>query len=327
MCTGIFLNLIRLMKERNWVGQLLLLFRGMAMGAVDVVPGVSGGTIALITGIYEELILSIRSIHAGLFNTLFREGLAEAWKQVNGNFLITVVAGILISIFSLARLLSWLFDHHAMLVWAFFFGLIAGSALFVGKKVEKWHASPLISLLAGTVLAYYITLATPSTGPEYLWYVFLSGSIAFCALILPGISGAFLLILLGKYEFMLQAVSELDLVVLFIFGIGGIAGVIAFSHVIGWLLKKHPNTTLALLTGFMIGSLNKLWPWKEVLETRISTTGDIVPLLEQNILPAEYAGIYGKDAMPGAVILCMIAGFGIIAGFMYRSRNKNAEKP
>ncbi len=315
------------MKERNWVSQLLLLFRGMAMGAVDVVPGVSGGTIALITGIYEELILSIKSIHAGLLKTLFREGMAEAWKQVNGNFLITVVAGILISIFSLARLLSWLFDHHAMMVWAFFFGLIAGSALFVGKKVEKWHVSPLLSLLTGTALAYYITLATPSTGPEYLWYIFLSGSIAFCALILPGISGAFLLILLGKYEFMLQAVSELNVVVLFIFGIGGVTGVIAFSHAIGWLLKKHPDTTLALLTGFMIGSLNKLWPWKEVLETRISSTGDIVPLVEQNILPAEYAGLYDKDPMSGAVLLCMIAGFAIIAGFMYKSRNKNVEKP
>ncbi len=317
-----FQNLVRHMKERNWVGQVLLLFRGMAMGAVDVVPGVSGGTIALITGIYEELILSIRSIHGGLIKTLFREGLAAAWKQVNGNFLVTVVGGILISIFSLARLLSWLFDHHAMLVWAFFFGLIAGSALFVGKKVERWHTSPLISLLAGTVLAWYITLATPSTGPEYLWYVFLSGSIAFCALILPGISGAFLLILLGKYEYMLQAVNELNLVVLFTFGIGGVAGVIAFSHVIGWLLKKHPNTTLALLTGFMIGSLNKLWPWKEVLETRISSAGDIVPLVEKNILPGEYAEIYGKDPMLGAVLLCMLAGFGIIAGFMRWSRKK-----
>lgn len=297
----------------------------MAMGAVDVVPGVSGGTIALITGIYEELILSIRSIHAGLLNTLFREGLAAAWKQVNGNFLLTVVGGILISIFSLARLLSWLFEHHAMLVWAFFFGLIAGSALFVGKKVENWHASPLISLLTGTVLAYYITLATPSTGPEYLWYVFLSGSIAFCALILPGISGAFLLILLGKYEYMLQAVNELNLSVLFTFGIGGIAGVIAFSHVIAWLLKKHPQTTLALLTGFMIGSLNKLWPWKEVLETRISSTGDIVPLVEKNILPSTYAEIYDKDPLLGAVLLCMIAGFGIIAMFMYFSRKKRQQ--
>lgn len=310
------------MKERNWVGHLMLLFRGMAMGAVDVIPGVSGGTIALITGIYEELILSIKSINADLIKLLFREGPAAAWKKANGNFLASVVFGILISIFSLARLLSWLFEHHAMLVWAFFFGLIAGSALFVGRRVGRWHFYPLFSILAGTALAYYITQATPSTGPDYWWYVFLSGSIAFCALVLPGISGAFILILLGKYEFMLNAVKDLNIGILVLFGVGGVTGVLAFSHVIGWLLKKHPNTTLALLTGFMIGSLNRLWPWKKILETRVSSAGEIVPVIEQNILPHEYAQIYAQDPMVAAIITCMIAGFGIIAGFMYRSRNQ-----
>ncbi len=310
------------MKERNWIGHLMLLFRGMAMGAVDVVPGVSGGTIALITGIYEELILSIKSINAELVKLLFRKGPAAAWKKANGNFLVSVVSGILISIFSLARLLSWLFEHHAMLVWAFFFGLIAGSALFVGKRVERWHFYPIFSILAGTALAFYITQATPSTGPDYWWYIFLSGSIAFCALVLPGISGAFILILLGKYEFMLNAVKDLNIGVLVLFGMGGITGVIAFSHVIGWLLKKHPNTTLALLTGFMAGSLYKLWPWKKVLETRVSSAGEVVPVIEQNILPYEYAQIYGQDPMVAAIITCMIAGFGIIAGFMYWTRNQ-----
>jgi len=310
------------MKERNWIGHLMLLFRGMAMGAVDVVPGVSGGTIALITGIYEELILSIKSINAELVKLLFRKGPAAAWKKANGNFLVSVVSGILISIFSLARLLSWLFEHHAMLVWAFFFGLIAGSALFVGKRVERWHFYPIFSILAGTALAFYITQATPSTGPDYWWYIFLSGSIAFCALVLPGISGAFILILLGKYEFMLNAVKDLNIGALVLFGMGGITGVIAFSHVIGWLLKKHPNTTLALLTGFMAGSLYKLWPWKKVLETRVSSAGEVVPVIEQNILPYEYAQIYGQDPMVAAIITCMIAGFGIIAGFMYWTRNQ-----
>jgi len=292
------------------------------MGAVDVVPGVSGGTIALITGIYEELILSIKSINMQAARVLFRDGIAAAWRKINGSFLVSVVAGILISIFSLAHLLSWLFRHHDMLVWSFFFGLILGSALFVGAKVNRWTISSGFALIAGTAIAYFVTMATPATGPDYAWYIFISGSIAFCALVLPGISGAFLLILLGKYEFMLNAVSETDIPVLLLFGAGGVTGVIAFSHVIGWLLKKHPNTTLALLTGFMAGSLNKLWPWKKVLETRVTSAGEVVPLIERNIWPSRFAEIYGQDPMVPAIVLCAVAGFTLIAVFMYWSRKK-----
>lgn len=286
------------------------------MGAVDVIPGVSGGTIALITGIYEELIRSIRSINAGLLKLLFKKGPKAAWERVNGNFLISVVAGILISIFSLARLLSWLFDHHAMMVWAFFFGLILGSAIYIGARIRKWNAVMIVFLAAGAFTAYYITIATPSTGPDTMWYIFLSGGIAFCAMVLPGVSGAFILVLLGKYEYMLNAVSELNFSVLALFATGGVLGLIAFSNIIGWFFSRYHNATLALLTGFMAGSLNKLWPWKEVLDTRISSAGQEVPVLERGITPMRYAEIYGQDPQLLPVIGFALAGLCLILGVM-----------
>lgn len=305
------------MSQRSAWGNFLLVLRGMAMGAVNVVPGVSGGTIALITGIYEELILSIKSFRASLFTTLYKEGVTAAWKEVNGNFLAAVITGILISIFSLVRVLSWLFEHHAMLVWAFFFGLIVGSAIYIGGKIRRWGCLSVSFLIIGSLMAYYITIATPATSPDRLWFIFLSGSIAFCSLVLPGVSGAFILALLGKYEYMVNAVRDWNMLVITVFGIGGIAGVIAFANLIGWLLKKHPNATLALLSGFMIGSLNKLWPWKKVLETRLSSAGDEVPFLEQSISPMQYAAIYGEDPRVLPVVLLAMAGMTFILVFAF----------
>lgn len=298
----------------------------MAMGGADVIPGVSGGTIAFITGIYEELIRSIKSVNAKLFKTLSREGMPAAWRQVNGNFLLAVVSGILISIFSLARLISWLLANHPMLVWAFFFGLIVGSAIFIGRKIEKWSIAAVFFLLFGTSLAYYITIATPATTPEALWFVFLSGSIALCALILPGISGAFILVLLGKYEFMLNAVRDFNLLVIVVFATGGVLGVVAFSNVIAWLFKKHRNVTLALLGGFMIGSLNKLWPWKKVLEWRFDSQGEKVAFLEQSISPAKYAEIHHVDPQILPIAVSALAGMAIILLFMFLSRKKGEER-
>lgn len=324
------------MNLKNARHYLLLGLRGMAMGAADVIPGVSGGTIAFITGIYAELVQSIKSVNAAFFKILFREGISGAWKHINGNFLLAVVGGIVISIFSLARLMSWLLSDYPMLVWAFFFGLIVGSAVFIGRKIERWTWSSLLLLLSGTLLAYYITVATPASTPEYLWFIFLSGAIAFCALILPGISGAFILVLLSKYEFMLNAVRDLQTTILIVFAAGGIAGVIGFSNIISWLFKKHPNATLALLSGFMIGSLNKLWPWKKVLEWRINSQGEEVPFLEKSIAPWNYADLFATypsyqdvyGAQPSVLILacCALAGMGIIFMFMFLSRKKGEER-
>ncbi len=314
------------MKQRS-VGQYLLLFlRGLAMGGADVIPGVSGGTIAFITGIYEELIRSIQSFNAKLFQTLFSKGIPSTWKQINGNFLLAVASGILVSIFSLAKAISWLISNHPLLVWAFFFGLIIGSAIYIGRKIEKWTVFSGILLIAGSALAYYITIATPATTPEHMWFVFLSGAIAFCALVLPGISGAFILVLLGKYEFMLVAVRDLKVDVIAVFAVGGALGVILFSNVIAWLFKHHPNATLALLSGFMIGSLNKLWPWKEVEEWIINSQGETVPLLEKSISPWKYAEIYSQDPLLLPVIICMAAGITLVLSFMYFSAKKGRER-
>ncbi|MDX9942991.1 MAG: DUF368 domain-containing protein [Bacteroidales bacterium] len=301
--------------NRKLPDYLVLGAKGMAMGAADVIPGVSGGTIAFITGIYEELINSIKSVNASLFRTLFREGIAAAWKQLNGNFLVAVFSGILISIFSLARLISWLLTNHQMLVWAFFFGLIIGSAIFVGKKIKKWNTLTVLMLLAGTTLAYYITIATPATTPEALWFIFISGGVAICAMILPGISGSFILLLMGKYEYILTAVKEFNAMVLLVFGLGCVTGIIAFSNIIAWLFRKFHNATLALLTGFMIGSLNKLWPWKQVVEERLNSHGELVPFLEQSISPARFVELTGQSTLMLPILVCALAGLLLIFVF------------
>lgn len=301
--------------NRKLPDYLVLGAKGMAMGAADVIPGVSGGTIAFITGFYEELINSIKSVNASLFRTLFREGIAAAWKQLNGNFLVAVFSGILISIFSLARLISWLLTNHQMLVWAFFFGLIIGSAIFVGKKIKKWNTLTVLMLLAGTTLAYYITIATPATTPEALWFIFISGGVAICAMILPGISGSFILLLMGKYEYILTAVKEFNAMVLLVFGLGCVTGIIAFSNIIAWLFRKFHNATLALLTGFMIGSLNKLWPWKQVVEERLNSHGELVPFLEQSISPARFVELTGQSTLMLPILVCALAGLLLIFVF------------
>ena len=303
------------MMKRRLPDYLVLGAKGMAMGAADVIPGVSGGTIAFITGFYEELINSIKSVNASLFRTLFREGIAAAWKQLNGNFLVAVFSGILISIFSLARLISWLLTNHQMLVWAFFFGLIIGSAIFVGKKIKKWNALTVLMLLAGTALAYFITIATPATTPEGMWFIFISGAVAICAMILPGISGSFILLLMGKYEYILTAVKEFNAMVLLVFGLGCVTGIITFSNVIAWLFRKFHDATLALLTGFMIGSLNKLWPWKEVLEERLNSHGELVPFIEQSISPARFVELTGQSTQMIPILVCTLAGLLLIFVF------------
>ncbi len=313
------------MSERKVRDYALLTARGLGMGAADVIPGVSGGTIAFITGIYQELINSIKSVDRAFFRILFRKGIPSAWKHINGNFLLAVFSGILISIFSLARLISWLLLIYPKLVWAFFFGLIIASALHVGRKINHWNTGTVFMLIAGTAIALYITIATPATTPETYWFIFLSGAIAITAMIMPGISGAFILLLLGKYEFILNAVKDLQVNIIIIFGIGCVVGIISFSNIISWFFKKFPNGTMALLTGFMIGSLNKLWPWKEITSYHINSIGEQVPLTERSISPAQYEILTGNDPMLLQIILCMMAGFLLIFIFdVFATRKEKA---
>jgi putative membrane protein len=291
---------------------LVLILKGMAMGAADVIPGVSGGTIAFITGIYEELITSIKSINLKSLKILFSGRFSTFWKSVNGSFLISVLLGIAISIFSLAKGLKFLLDSYPIPVWAFFFGLIIASTIFIAKKIKVWDIKIGIAGVAGIAAAYFITIMTPAEANTTWWFIFISGSIAICAMILPGISGSFILVLLGMYKFILDAVGNLDIIVLLIFIAGAAIGIVLFSNFLSWLLKRWHNITIAVLAGFMVGSLNKVWPWKEITATFTDRHGEIKPLVEKNILPWHYEQISGEDSMLTIALIFAITGFIII---------------
>lgn len=263
----------------------MLMLKGIAMGAADVVPGVSGGTVAFIVGIYEELINSIKSINPTNLKLLFSLRIVEFWKAINANFLLALVSGIAISIFSLAKLITYLLENEPVLVWAFFFGLVLSSTYFVAKTITQWDWKTYLFFVIGTVGAYFITVATPTETPNNLFFIFLCGAIAICAMILPGISGSFILVLLGKYFYIMSAVKSLDIVVMLVFICGAFIGITSFSNVLSFLLRRFHNTTIATLAGFMLGSLNKVWPWKETVETYVDSHGHIKPLVEENILP------------------------------------------
>jgi len=295
----------------------LITLKGMAMGAADVVPGVSGGTIAFIAGIYQELVDSIKSIGPKTLKLLFTFRLAEFWKAVNCNFLFAILLGIGISIFSLAKIVTHLLENHPVLVWAFFFGLVLGSTLFVLRDVGKWNWKTIVGFVIGAASAYYITIAVPIQTPEGLPFIFLYGAIAICAMILPGISGSFILLLMGKYAYIMEAVKELKISVLLTFACGALIGIVAFSRVLSFLLRKYHDLTVAVLSGFMLGSLNKVWPWKETVETYIDSDGIAKPLIENNIAP--YCQLWE------AALLC-VAGFAIVWFLERLSLKKISEK-
>lgn len=260
------------------------------MGAADVVPGVSGGTIAFITGIYEELLSSIGNVNSEAFRKLFKEGLLSFWKHINGNFLIVLFAGILVSFFSLAKLMKFLMSDHPLLLWSFFFGLILASIWLIGKTIKTWNFASIIGIAAGTVIAYYITVSSPAQTSEAYWFTFLSGAIAVCAMILPGISGSFILLLMGKYEYIMNAIANREFDILIVTALGCLTGLLTIAKLLSWTYKKFKNTTIAVLTGFMIGSLNKVWPWKLTLETTVDRHGETIPLVQQSVLPQNFDG-------------------------------------
>ncbi len=291
---------------------ILLALKGGAMGAADVVPGVSGGTIAFITGIYEELLNSIKSVNSTALKLLFRFQFKELWSHINGNFLLAVMLGVGVSIMSLAKLMTMLLTQYPIFIWSFFFGLIIASSVMVGREVKRWRAAQLISLVAGAFIAYWITIATPATTSDEWWFISLSGAIAICAMILPGISGSFILLLMGKYMFIMDAISTLNIRVIALFGCGAVVGIVSFSHLLSWLLKRFHSVTIALLTGFMIGSLNKVWPWKEVVSTYTDRHGEVKPLVESNILPSTFESITANDSQLGAAIAMSLFGLALI---------------
>ena len=294
----------RTIKEYIAVG-----FKGLAMGAADVVPGVSGGTIAFISGIYEELVASISNINFSLLKTLQKEGFKVAWKQLNGSFLAALFIGVLISILSLAKTIKYLLENEPILLWSFFFGLVMASIIFIGKQVEKWNYKLLLIAVFGAAFGYTITIvsSTSITEINYLFLVF-AGAIASCAMILPGISGSYILLLMGVYPIVMTAITNRDVKIISAIGIGVILGLLFFSKLLKWLFSKYKNEMLVVLTGIMFGSLNKVWPWKITVTTYLNSHGEIKPLLEQSISPFSFDG----DPQLILSILLVLTGFFII---------------
>jgi len=276
---------------------ILIFLRGVAMGAADVVPGVSGGTIAFISGIYDRLLAAIAACTPDKLLWLARGRFRETWKAIDGGFLFTLLAGILCSIATLARLISYLLAEHDLLLWSFFFGLIVVSVYLVGREIERWNLWTIGAAAAGCGFAYLITVATPMALSVTPLTLFMGGSIAICAMILPGISGSFILLLLGLYSGVLNAVKSFDVTLLGCFMLGCVVGILSFSRLLSWLLGHARNITLAFLTGLLVGSLNKVWPWKETLSWRTNSHGEQVPVLQNNLLPAQYQSISGEPSL------------------------------
>lgn len=284
------------------------------MGAADVVPGVSGGTVAFVTGIYDDFLNSLRSIRPSTVKLLISDGPGAAWRAINGNFLLAVVAGIVTSLFSFAGLISYCLQTFPLLVWSLFFGLILASAVYMFRQLETRGAGEWAALIAGLLIAWLISIVRPTDFPPYDWMLFFAGALAICAMILPGISGSFILLLIGAYPLFLHALKTPDLVMLSYFLAGCVVGLLSFSHFLGWLLRRFRAKTLALLTGFLFGSLSVIWPWKEVVQTRINSRGEEVPFIQNNVLPAVYEQATGLSSEWPACVIAMLIGVALVFG-------------
>lgn len=307
--------------------------KGLAMGAADVVPGVSGGTIAFITGIYEELLSSIASINLQALQVLRTEGLKAFWQRINGNFFLFLLGGIVISIASLAHLIQFLLSDYPIPTWSFFFGLILASVGIVYSKIKKpKQLSIWMAMALGAIVAYFVTMATPTQGTDNLIYIFFSGSIAIIAMILPGISGSFILLLLGVYLTIMETISNFTSAlknmavdqllsngtIIVVFVAGCVTGLLLFSRILKWMFEKAHDLTVAVLTGFLVGSLNKVWPWKRVLESFVKHPGtekeETVPLVERNVLPSTYTEFTGEPDYLVAALIAFVVGFILVVG-------------
>jgi putative membrane protein len=290
----------------------LTYLKGMAMGAADIVPGVSGGSIALIAGIYQQLLDSINSFNFENLILLRSFDFKKFYFNVNGSFLLSLLLGILTSIFALSKVITYLMNEHPIPLWSFFCGLILVSAFLILRDIKRWNLGVVIALAIGTAIAWWVTNLPPTTSPDALWFTFVAGAIAICAMILPGISGSFILLILGKYEMILKAVSDKDLFTLALFASGCVVGILSFSRVVSYLLRKFHSATIGLLSGFMLGSVNELWPWKIVTAWRTSSSGEQKPFLTENILPTEYVDQVGQQPLMAYAAMAFLFGIGLV---------------
>lgn len=289
-----------------------IFLRGLLMGAADIVPGVSGGTVAFITGIYDTLVNSIRAVDLEFLSRLLKRDLAGAWQHINGRFLLALALGIVTSIFSLAQLVSWLLVNHPVPLWALFFGLILASAMVLLQSVEKWSVVLVLGLLVGVGVAVSIALS-PVVGLDMGYAgVFIAAFLAICAMILPGISGSFILVLLGMYSTVLLAIRNLDLVFILVFALGAASGLLCFSRLLHWLLTRFHQLTMALLTGFLFGSLTVVWPWKRVLVWVEGSHGQMKPAQQLPVTPADYQVYTGQEPQLWFCLALMVLGFAVV---------------
>lgn len=312
---------------RKFIDYVVIALKGVAMGIADVIPGVSGGTIAFISGIYEELLDSLKAITPKNILLIFsKNGFKQFVEATNLKFLLAVLIGIAVSFLSLAKLMVYLLNHYPVHIWSFFFGLILASVWYVGKTVQKWNLASVLSLVVGIAAGVFITIVTPTQTPNALWFIFLTGAIAIIAMIMPGISGSFVLLLLGKYAYMMGAIVDFKVLILLVFISGALIGLVSFSHLLSWLLNRFNSVTVALLTGLMAGSLVKIWPWKVAVSTYINSSGDVKPLVESNVLPETYKLTNGLE--PHMLQAILFFGLGVILIIIFESiAIKNKKEP
>lgn len=296
--------------QRGIKDYLIVLIKGLCMGAADVVPGVSGGTIAFITGVYDEWLDSLKRCTPAALLMIKNEGFAKTWRYINGNFLLALFGGMLISLKTFATLVLLAMEAYPVLVWAFFTGLIIASVYSLARKQSGWKFSHWFAFAVGIAFIYGISIVTPAQLPGHWWILFLGGFVAICAMILPGISGSFILLLVGLYPVFLNAISDFDIISLISFGAGCICGLVMFSGFVSWLLHHYHSITLATLIGFLVGSLNVTWPWKQALVTTVDSHGKTVVLQQANLSPFEYTAVTGMD--PVILMACLSAAVGIL---------------
>ncbi len=304
---------------------IMVAVKGVCMGAADVIPGVSGGTIAFIMGIYDEFVGSLASINMEAVKLLLGGKFKEFWKHINGSFLLSLVVGIGCSVVLLAGAMQYLLEHQPIQTWAFFFGLIVASSLFIIRGIQGWGTREVLFIILGVILGVVICTLTPTQTPDGLWFIFLSGAIAICAMILPGISGSFILLILGKYQFIMGAISDLvsginigsNLLIIGVFGIGAVVGILAFSKFLHWLLARWQKETMIVLAGFIIGSLVKVWPWSNmdaIVRSQFPFVAEMdgTGLSGVNTLVTEYTSLV--DYQIGSAIGFAFLGFIIVTG-------------
>ncbi len=296
---------------------LLLFLKGIAMGAADVVPGVSGGTIAFISGIYLELIDTIKSLNLQTLRVLRSHGLAAAWRSINGNFLAVLLSGVLTSLFSLAMVVQYLIAEYPLPLWSFFVGLIIGSVVYLLRQHPFAHWRDGLLFALGIAVAWGISVAPAVQFEGTHITMFFAGTIALCAMILPGISGSFILLLLGLYPVFIEAIADFQIGILVVFGLGGILGLMFFSRLLSWLLAHYEVAVIATMCGFLVGSLNIIWPWKLVVDSMLSASGKTIVLSSENLWPTEYLQLLGEDPQTVLSLSAMLFGLILVLGLEY----------